>query len=274
MGPGLYSEIGKKARDLLYRDYQTDQKFVLTTCTPTGVTVTTTGAKIGDLFVADLSTQLRKKNITTDIKVDINSNLFATMTVDEPAPGAKAILSYAIPDQRSPKAELQFLHEYVGVTTSVGLTANPMVNFSTTVGTGEFAFGTDVSFDSATGAFTKCNVGLSFSQADIIASLNLNNKGDTLIASYFHTVNPLKNTAVGAELSHTFSKSDDTLTLGMMQAFDPLTTFKAKINNYGKASALIQHGWRPKSLMTISVEADAGAIEKTTKVGLAMVLRP
>ncbi|ERM93608.1 hypothetical protein AMTR_s00004p00132290 [Amborella trichopoda] len=103
MGPGLYSEIGKKARDLLYRDYQTDQKFVLTTCTPTGVTVTTTGAKIGDLFVADLSTQLRKKNITTDIKVDINSNLFATMTVDEPAPGAKAILSYAIPDQRSPR---------------------------------------------------------------------------------------------------------------------------------------------------------------------------
>lgn len=63
MGPGLYSEIGKKARgslcifsadffaqiylltwkflvypaDLLYKDYQTDHKFTITTCTSNGV---------------------------------------------------------------------------------------------------------------------------------------------------------------------------------------------------------------------------------------------
>ncbi|CAL5380795.1 unnamed protein product [Camellia sinensis] len=36
-GLGLYTEIGKKARDLLYKDYQSDHKFTVTTYSPTGV---------------------------------------------------------------------------------------------------------------------------------------------------------------------------------------------------------------------------------------------
>ncbi|KAI7750540.1 hypothetical protein M8C21_029067, partial [Ambrosia artemisiifolia] len=35
--PGPYSDIGKRARDLLYKDYQGDHKFTITTYSPTGV---------------------------------------------------------------------------------------------------------------------------------------------------------------------------------------------------------------------------------------------
>ncbi|KAE8673431.1 hypothetical protein F3Y22_tig00111783pilonHSYRG00232 [Hibiscus syriacus] len=63
-----------------------------------------------DAFVAsrddsrsDVNTQLKNKNVTTDIKVDTNSNLFTTITVDEPAPGLKTIFSFRVPDQRSGK---------------------------------------------------------------------------------------------------------------------------------------------------------------------------
>lgn len=101
-----------------------------------------------------------------------------------------------------------------------------------------------------------------------------NDKGDTLRASYYHTVSPLTNTAVGAELSHSFSSNDNTLTIGTQHALDPLTTVKARLNNYGKASALIQHEWRPKSLFTISGEVDTRAIEKSAKIGLALALKP
>ncbi|MBA0712390.1 hypothetical protein Golax_011496 [Gossypium laxum] len=74
-GPGLYTEIGKKARDLLYKDYQTDHKFTLTTSSPTGVAITSAGTKKGKLFLADINTQLKNKNVTTDIKVDTYSNV-------------------------------------------------------------------------------------------------------------------------------------------------------------------------------------------------------
>ncbi|CDP00287.1 unnamed protein product [Coffea canephora] len=273
-GPGLYSDIGKRARDLLYKDYQGDHKFSVTTYSPNGVAITASGLKKGELFLGDVNTQLKNKNITTDFKVDTNSKVFTTITVDEPAPGLKTIFSFVVPDQRSGKVELQYLHEYAGISSSIGLTANPIVNFSGVAGNDKLALGTDVSFDTATGNFTKYNAGLSFTNSDLIAALTLNDKGDTLTASYYHSVSPLTNTAVGAELSHSFSTNENSLTLGTQHLLDPLTTVKARVNNYGKASALIQHEWRPKSLLTISGEVDTRAIEKSAKIGLAVALKP
>ncbi|BFG26731.1 mitochondrial outer membrane protein porin of 34 kDa [Prunus yedoensis var. nudiflora] len=274
VGPGLYTDIGKKARDLLYKDYQSDHKFTVTTYSPTGVAITSSGTKKGELFLADVNTQLKNKNITTDIKVDTDSNLSTTVTVDQPAPGLKAIFSFKVPDQRSGKVELQYLHDYAGISTSVGLTPNPIVNFSGVIGTNQLALGTDLSFDTKTGNLTKCNAGVSFSNADLIAALTLNDKGDILSASYYHNVNPLANTAVGAEVTHRFPTNENTITLGTQHALDPLTTLKARVNNFGKASALIQHEWRPKSFVTISGEVDTKAIEKTAKIGLALALKP
>jgi voltage-dependent anion channel protein 2 len=273
-GPGLYTDIGKIARDLLYKDYHSDHKFTITTYSPTGVAITSSAIKKGDIFLADVNTQLKNKNVTTDIKVDTSSNLFTTITVDEPCPGLKTILSFKVPDQRSGKLELQYLHDYAGVSSSVGLTANPVVNFSGVVGTDVVAIGTDVSFDTKEGTLTKFNAGLSFTNADLIAALTLNDKGETLIASYYHSVRPLTATAVGGEISHSFSTNENTITAGTQHSLDPFTTVKARVNNFGKVSALIQHEWRPKSLFTISGEVDTKAIDKTAKFGLALALKP
>uniref|UniRef100_A0A5B6YTZ9 Voltage-dependent anion-selective channel protein n=1 Tax=Davidia involucrata TaxID=16924 RepID=A0A5B6YTZ9_DAVIN len=273
-GPGLYTDIGKKARDLLYKDYQSDHKFTITTYSPTGVAITSSGTKKGELFLADVNTQLKNKNITTDIKVDSNSNFFTTITVDEPAPGLKTIFSFKVPDQRSGKVELQYLHDYAGISTSIGLTANPIVNFSGVVGTNVLSLGADVSFDTKTGNLTKYNGGLSFSNADLITSLTLNDKGDTLNASYYHTVNPSTNTAVGGEVSHSFSTNENTITVGTQHSLDRLTTLKARVNNFGKANAVIQHEWRARSFFTISGEVDTKALDKSAKFGLALVLKP
>ncbi|KAL3813348.1 hypothetical protein ACJIZ3_014616 [Penstemon smallii] len=273
-GPGLYTDIGKRARDLLYRDYQSDQKFTLTTYSPTGVTLTSSGTKKGDLFLADVNTQLKHKNITTDIKVDTGSNLLTTVTIDEPTPGLKTIFSFKVPDQRSGKLELQYLHEYAGISSSIGLTPNPIVNFSGVLGNNKLALGSDVSFDTKEGTLTKSNFGVSFTNADLIASLTLNDKGDTLSASYYHTVSPLTNTAVGAEVTHSFSSNENTITVGTQHSLDPLTTVKARLNNFGKANALIQHEWRPKSLITVSTEVDTKSIDKSAKFGLALALKP
>ncbi|KAL6998596.1 Voltage-dependent anion-selective channel protein 1, partial [Sarracenia purpurea var. burkii] len=101
-----------------------------------------------------------------------------------------------------------------------------------------------------------------------------NDKGDTLNASYYHTVSPLTNTAVGGEVAHSFSTNENTITVGTQHSLDPLTTVKARINNLGKASALIQHEWRPRSLFTLSGEIDTKAVDKSPKFGLALALKP
>ncbi|GFY89479.1 voltage dependent anion channel 1 [Actinidia rufa] len=171
---------------------------------------------------------------------------FTTITVDEPASGLKTILSFKVPDQRSGKLEVQYLHDYAGISSSIKLTANPIINFSGVVGTNGGGLGTDVSFDTKTGCFTKCNTRLSFCNADLPASLAVNDKGDTLNASYYHTVSPLTDTAVGGEISHSFSTNENTLTVGTQHSLDPLTMLKARVNNFRKARALLQHQWRPR----------------------------
>jgi voltage-dependent anion channel protein 2 len=82
------------------------------------------------------------------------------------------------------------------------------------------------------------------------------------------------NAAVGAELTHSFSSNENTLTIGTQHILDPLTLVKARVNNFGKVSTLIQHEFRPKSLITISAEVDTKAIEKSSKVGIALALKP
>ncbi|CAA7031346.1 unnamed protein product [Microthlaspi erraticum] len=273
-GPGLYTGIGKNVRDLLYKDYQGDQKFSVTTYSANGVAITTTGTNKGDVFLGDVATQVKNNKFTADIKVSTDSSLLTTITFDEPAPGVKAIISAKVPDQKSGKIELQYLHEYAGISTSMGLTSSPIVNFSGVVGTGGVAIGTDVAFNTESGDFKHFNAGLSLTKDDLIASLTLNDKGEKLNASYYHIVNPLSNTVVGAEVNHNFSTKENTITVGTQHALDPLTTVKGRINNAGVANALIQHEWRPKSFFTVSGQVDTKAIEKSAKVGIALALKP
>lgn len=93
-------------------------------------------------------------------------------------------------------------------------------------------------------------------------------------ASYYHIVKPHSNTAVGAEVTHSFSSNENTITVGTQHALDPLTSVKGRVNNFGKASGLIQHEWRPKSLLTISAEVDTKSVDKSAKFGLALALKP
>ncbi|URE38973.1 membrane protein porin [Musa troglodytarum] len=107
--------------------------------------------------------------LKTDMRVT------TTVTINELAtPGLKTIFSFDIPDQRSGKVELQYLHDYAGVNASIGLTANPVVNFSSgVVGSKTVSVGADVAFDTATGNFIKYNAGLSIANAGSYCFLGL-----------------------------------------------------------------------------------------------------
>eukprot|EP00249_Psilotum_nudum_P020220 c27608_g1_i1 orf=196-1026(+) len=273
-GPGLFSDIGKKAKDLLTKDYNYDQKFSITSCTSIGLAFTTTAIKKGEPFLGDVSAKFRNKNVTTEFKVDTSSNVIGTVTVDEAAPGLKSVMNFTIPDQRSGKVELQYIHDYTGVSSSIGLTPSPIVDFSGVVGTSELAAGGEVGFDTAKGLFTKYNAGLIFSKPDFTSALMLTDKGDTVKASYVHTLNPLTNSTVGAEMSHSFSRNENTFTVGGLYMLDPLTTVKARLNNRGMLAGLIQHEWRPKSVVTISGEVDSRALDQSAKLGFSLALSP
>ncbi|KAF0918064.1 hypothetical protein E2562_022659 [Oryza meyeriana var. granulata] len=274
-GPGLYFEIGKKARDLLYKDFHTDQKFTLTTYTKNEVAITAVSTRKDEAIFSEIQTQLKNNNVTLDVKATSDSQVLTTITTEDlGATGLKTIISFPFPYQTAGKTELQYLHDYAGISLGVGLNSKPLVNLSGVFGTNALAVGADVAFDTKTGNFTKCNAGLTLTNSDLAAALTLNNKGESLTAFYYQLLNEESGSAVGGELTHSFSSKENTVTIGTQQALDPLTTVKVRYNNHGMVSGLIQHEWRRKSFFTLSTEVDTKAIDKASKVGLSLVLKP
>ncbi|KAI4342568.1 hypothetical protein MLD38_027182 [Melastoma candidum] len=239
--PGLYSRVGKEARDLLYKDFARQPPihfhFGLLDCN------------------CGLHFRIRQvPGFGTDFRATAPYNC---------------------------KGELQFLHDYVGITSGIGLKANidslggfePFVSFSGLVGTDLVSLGTDLRFDLFTRAFSSIDAGIRVNTPILIASLTVDDSLDSISGSCYRAVIPVTRTSVAAELKYLFSKGDTWLTLGAQHALFPWTFIKSRINTKGEAAAMIQLGlW--KFLFTIVGEVRVGGDYKwTPKVGFSVKLK-
>ena len=71
------------------------------------------------------------------------------------------------------QSELQYLHDYAGVSLGLGMNSKPLINLSAVVGNKALAVGADVAYDSATGDFTKYNAAVSFNKGDVLSAVML-----------------------------------------------------------------------------------------------------
>ncbi|XP_016749363.1 mitochondrial outer membrane protein porin 2 isoform X2 [Gossypium hirsutum] len=271
-GPGLFSDFGKKAKDLLNKDYTSDQKFTISSSSYTGLALVSNIVNKGGLSSGDVAAQYKHQNAVVDFKLD--TQILTTLTITDLHPSAKTVASFKLPDYNSGKLEVQYFHEHATVATAVGLKKSPAVDFSATIGTPGIAFGAEASYVTSSGEFTKYNAGVNMTKPDSNASVVLADKGDSLKVSYLHHLNQLNGGAVVGEIARKFSTNENTLTVGCSYLVDPHTLVKAKLNNHGNLGALVQHELRPKSFLTISGAFDTKALEKTPKFGLALSLKP
>ncbi|XP_010259832.1 PREDICTED: mitochondrial outer membrane protein porin 4 isoform X1 [Nelumbo nucifera] len=301
--PAPFSDIGKKAKDLLNKGYNFDHKFTLTMLSDAGMALTATGVKRDQHFVGDISTQYKSGCTTVDVKVDSGSNVSTTVTVNEIFPCTKAALSFKIPDHKSGKAsttvtvtgifpctkavlsfkipdhksgklDVRYIHPHASINSSIGLTPTPLLELAATIGSKELGFGGEIAFDTASSSLTKYNAGIGLFKPDFSAALILEDKGETLKASYVHLVNPINGTAVAAELTHRFSTYQNSFTFGSSHSLDPFTMVKTRFSDNGKLAVLCQREWRPKSLVTFSAEYDPKAVSSASRFGLALALKP
>ncbi|KAK6125256.1 hypothetical protein DH2020_041000 [Rehmannia glutinosa] len=244
-GPGLFTDIGKKAKDLLTKDYLSDHKFSVSTYSESGVALTTSTVKKGGYSSGDVAAQYIYNNTSVDLKVDTESNL-----------------------------EFQYFHPHASLTAAVGLNQAPPIDLSVTLGTPTFALGAEAGYETTSGKLTKYTAGITVTKPDSCASVILGDKGDTIKASYIHYMDQLKRSAAVGEITRKFSTNENTFTVGGSYAIDGLTLVKVKLNNHGTLGAVLQHEVIRKSLVTISSEFDTKALDKTPRFGVSLALRP
>ncbi|KAM0963696.1 hypothetical protein ACFX1Q_023635 [Malus domestica] len=272
--PAPFSDIGKRAKDLLTKDYNFDQKFTLSVVGSTGLGLTANGLKRDEIFIGDVNTLYKSGNTTVDVKVDTYSNVATKVTLSDVLPCTKVALSFRIPDHKSGKLDVKYLHPHAAFDSSIGLNPTPLLELSGTIGSKDLSLGAEIGFDTTSSLLTKYNAGISYNKPDFSAVLLLMDKGQTLKASYIHAVDSLNGTTVAAELTHRFSTYENSFTLGSSHVIDPFNVVKTRFSNNGKAGLLWQREWRPKSLITVSAEYDSKALTASPKVGLALALKP
>ncbi|XP_012855610.1 PREDICTED: LOW QUALITY PROTEIN: mitochondrial outer membrane protein porin 2-like [Erythranthe guttata] len=239
-GPGLFSDIGKKAKDLLTKDYLSDHKFSVSTYSESGVALTTSTVKKAGYSSGDVAAQYIYKNTSADLKVDTEN----------------------------------YFHPHASLTAAVGHNQAPQIDLTVTLGTSTFALGAEAGYETTSGKLTKYTAGITVTKPDSSISVILGNKGDTITASYVHYMDELKKSAAVGEIARKFSTNENTITVGGSYAIDPLTLVKLKLNNHGSLGAVLQHEVIRKSFVTISSEFDTKALEKTPKFGASLILKP
>ncbi|KAJ4844256.1 hypothetical protein Tsubulata_031440 [Turnera subulata] len=271
--PAPFSDIGKRAKDLLFKDYNFDHKYTLSVLSPTGMALTATGVNKDQVFVGDINTVYKSGRTTVDVKVDTYSNVSTKVTINDIISSTKTTFSFNIPDHKSGKMDVQYLHHHAAFNSSIGLNPTPVLELAAAVGSKDLSLGGEIGFDTASASFTKYNAGIGLNTPDFSAALILMDKGKTLKASYIHSVDPFK--SVAAEMTHRFSTYENSFSIGSSHLVDPITTVKTRFSDNGRIAMLCQREWRPKSLITFSTEYDLKARNAAApKFGLALALKP
>ncbi|XAR57713.1 hypothetical protein NMG60_11025958 [Bertholletia excelsa] len=273
-GPGLFSDIGKKAKDLLTKDYVSDQKISISTYSSAGVAITSTAVNKGGVSTGDVAAQYKYNNSLIDVKVDTESNISTTFTVTEIVPSTKTIASFRFPDYNSGKLEVQYFHPHATFSTAVALNKSPNIDIMATLGTPAIALGAEAGYETSSGKFIKYTAGISVTKPDSSASIILADKGDTVRASFVHYLDQLNRVTAVGEIARRLSTNENTFTIGGSFLVDHLTLVKAKLNNHGRLGAVLEHEILPKSVLTISSEIETKALDKIPRFGLALALKP
>ncbi|CAG2168346.1 unnamed protein product [Oppiella nova] len=168
--------------------------------------------------------------------------------------------------------DVEYVHGIMGLKGCIGLKQSPVAEGSIAFGKEGVLIGGEGAYDTNKGEVTKYSAGIQYSQRDFSAAAILADRGNKLIASYYHSVN--LDTAVGVEATHKFDDNANTFTAGTKYHLDPLTFTKVRLDNHGKLAGLLQHEFRPKNTFTVSSEVDTKALDKSAKVGLALNIVP
>ncbi|TKY73421.1 Mitochondrial outer membrane protein porin 1 [Spatholobus suberectus] len=244
-GPGLYFDIGKKARDVLHKDYAQQPPI-----------------------------HFNYKSLNWNLDLSCQEEL---------VPGLKGLFNCNIPD--SGKLELQHFNKFSGFTGSIGLLGdpekgyNPVANISGLIGTRILTLGANLAYDLSDRSYrtpNNLNAGLSLNSPYLVAAVTLHDSFQTLKGSCYFEVSPLTKTAIAAEVNYNLGDDETTgVTVGAQHALFPCTLLKARITSNGKVGALIRQKLGSKFSITVAGEMNLNEKdkEKFPKVGVSMALK-
>ncbi|RZC08267.1 Mitochondrial outer membrane protein porin 1 isoform C [Glycine soja] len=283
-GPGLYFDIGKKARDVLHKGYAQQPPIHFNYRFLNWNLDLSCQGGIRELWTSVMERFLCPTSAHKNFISHCTSFDGVSVGVEELVHGLRGLFTCNIPD--SGKLEIQHFSRFSGFSASIGLSGeaekgyNPVANISGHIGTRILTLGAnlacDLSGSSSARTTNNLNAGLSLNSPYLVAAATLHDNFQTLKGSCYFEVNPLTKTAIAAEVKYDLADDETTgVTVGAQHALFSWTLLKARLNNNGKVGGLIQQKFGTKFSITVAGEINLNekAKEKFPKVGVSMALK-
>lgn len=239
MAPVLFKDVGKKARDMLKKEYVSDNELELKTATVNGVNFTTNARRSGAGFNTDFEVEYQDKPAGLAVKekllADQTLSLEVTLT-NKLADGTKVTVESRTKggEPKAVKAGVEYANSSSNSQVSLDV-AHMVVDASTVVAYEQFLFGARTSIDINKHAVQGADVVAAYAGKDFTVTAGLNSATDEVSTTYIHKLSSHKASVAG---SYTFNTNKGTSTFAVGGQHDCCegAFVKGKIDNRGLLS--------------------------------------
>jgi len=237
--PGLYSDIGKKANDLLTKEFPDKPKFELKTKTANGVVQELSLTKNGDALLGVINPKYTfvKHGVTVGFTADTDKNTKFEVSIDKLLPGLKLTTIVDSKKLNAIQFDGEYKHDYVALNGSVDVLNNEGTEASLAGVVGYEGFSVGLQSKYSRGALSAVNGTAAYTTNDYVFTLFGLFKSNRIGVSYYHRINAAA--AAGFDASFDLDKtqaSPSKLTVGGSYQLDVDTTVKGKLDTDGKLS--------------------------------------
>jgi voltage-dependent anion channel protein 2 len=237
--PVLYNDIGKKASDLLNKEFPDKAKFELKTKTSNGVVHEVSLTRNGDGLLGSINPKYTfvKQGVTVGITADTDKNTKFELTVDKLVPGLK--LSTIVDSKKLNAIQFdgEYKHDYAALNGSMDVLNNDGTEAAIAGVVGYEGFSVGLQSKFSRGALSAVNGTAAYTTNDYVFTLFGHFKSNRIGVSYFHKVTP--NASAGFDATFDLDKAQappSKLTVGGSYQLDVDTTVKGKLDTDGQLS--------------------------------------
>ncbi|KAL3681844.1 hypothetical protein R1sor_024800 [Riccia sorocarpa] len=271
--PHQFAEVGKQAKDLLYKGFSSGHMLMISCIMPGGTLLTSTATMLGGAIVGTMSTSFKSAGVQTELSGGTLNQITASSTYDELAPGLKIALTTALPGAESiGKAQVQYQANNAAFdATMIGLKTTPNLQVSANLGSERLSLGGSALYNSETKEVSALSTGIGYLRPDMSASLFYDLLKDNSMDAYFtRQISP--RATVGGHVHFEIEKQLTSATFGGSLKLDPQSTIKAKWDNQGILGALFEHQPNPFVSFGMAVGMDTTDLRKQPSVGFSFTV--
>ncbi|XP_072157470.1 voltage-dependent anion-selective channel isoform X1 [Bemisia tabaci] len=262
MGPPLYGDLGKQARDIFSKGYHFDLiKLDIKTKTPTGVEFATGGTsqiESGKVFgTIESKYKFKDYGLLFSEKWNTNNVLSTELSLTDFFPGTKISADCSFAPQTSEKSarvKSQFVNQLVAINAEAEFKAPlPLVSLAAVLGHKGWLCGYHLKFDTKSNKLKSNKLSLGYSAKDFHVQSQIND-GKEFGSSIYQKVSP--KLEIGVDLAWFTENNDTKLGIGLKYNLENNAALKAKVDNQSRIGLGYSQTISPGVTIYLSTQLD------------------